>query len=371
MRTRAAVIHSSPGKYEITGVDLDGPRQGELLVKMVAAGVCHSDDHIATGDIQVNLPMAGGHEGAGVVVEVGPNTSGYEVGDHVVLSWIPSCGRCRWCASGKQNLCDLGAMTLAGARPDDPDSYRMTLDGGPLGQACGVAAFSEHTTVSVNSAVKIDKSIPLDVACLAACSVGTGWGSAVKVGQVRSGDVVIVMGIGGVGIHAVQGAAMAGAGHVIAVDPVEMKRAVALTSGATAAFADIAAAADHARSLTNGQGADVVIVCIGVTTPEHVGSAFSAIRKAGTAVITGLGDTSLVGLPLSQAELTLYEKRLTGSLYGSCAPTYDIPMLLALHRDGRLKIDEFISRRYSLDQVNEAFADMHAGEVIKGIIEFD
>lgn len=370
MKSRAAVLFEAPGDFEITTIELDAPRQDELVVEMVASGVCHSDDHIRCGDLGVNLPMAGGHEGAGVVIEVGPNTRGFEVGDHVVLAWIPSCGRCRWCASGQQNLCDLGAQTLAGARADDPASYRLRLDGEDLAQTAGVSTFSERTLVSTSSAVRIPKSVPLDVACLTACSVGTGWGSAVKVGDVRPGQVVVVMGVGGVGIHAVQGAAMAGAAHVLAVDPVALRREAAVTAGATATYADMAEATERARELTNGQGADVAIVCVGVTTPDHIAAAFAAIRKAGTAVVTGLGNGATVGIPVSPIELTLYGKRLLGSLYGNCAPTADIPMLLGLHGEGRLKIDEFITGRYPLDRVNEAFADMHAGRNVKAIVEF-
>ncbi|MBN9108627.1 MAG: NDMA-dependent alcohol dehydrogenase [Pseudonocardia sp.] len=370
MKTRSAVLFSAPGKFEMTEIELDTPRQDELVVKMVASGICHSDDHIAVGDLEVNLPMAGGHEGAGIVMEVGPNTRGYEVGDHVVLAWIPSCGRCRWCAQGKQNLCDLGAQTLAGARADDPDSYRLRLNGENLAQTAGVSTFSEYTLVSTSSAIRIPKHIPLDAACLAACSVGTGWGSAVKVGKVSAGQVAIVMGVGGVGIHAVQGAAMAGAAHVLAVDPVALRREAAVTAGATATYADIAEATAAAKELTNGQGADVAIVCVGVTTPDHIASAFAAIRKGGTAVVTGLGKGSTVGIPVSPVELALFEKKLLGSLYGSCVPTWDIPMLLDLYDQGRLKIDEFITRRYPLDRVNDGFAGMHAGESVKAIVEF-
>lgn len=370
MKSQAAVLFEAPGKLEITEIELDTPRQDELVVQMVASGICHSDDHMIVGDLGVNLPMACGHEGAGIVVETGPATKGYEVGDHVVLAWIPSCGRCRWCASGQQNLCDLGGQTLAGARADDPDSYRLRLDGENLAQAAGVSTFSEYTLVSTNSAVKIPKHLPLDAACLAACSVGTGWGSAVRVGDVQPGQVVIVMGVGGVGIHAVQGAAMAGAAHVLAVEPVALRRDAAMKAGATAVFADIDEAADVARELTNGQGADVAIVCIGVTTPDHIAAAFSAIRKGGSTVVTGLGKGDTVGIPVSPIELALFEKKLLGSLYGSCSPTWDIPMLLNLYDQGILKIDEFITKRYPLAQVNDAFAGMHSGSSVKAIIEF-
>jgi len=371
VKTEAGLIRSTPGEFEIATVELNGPRQGELLVKVAAAGVCHSDDHFAKGDIPVDLPMVCGHEGAGVVAEVGPNTPGYEVGDHVALAWIPSCGRCRWCATGKQNLCDLGAQASAGARPDDPTSFRMRIGGEDVGQATGIGAFSEYTVVSVNSAVKVPRHLPLEAVSLATCSIGTGWGAAVRVARVAPGDVVIVMGVGGVGIHAVQGAAMSGAAHVIAVDPVPFKRETALTSGATVAYADIEEATEFARGVTNGQGADAALVCIGFTTPEHVAQAFAAIRKGGAVVVTGLGDVSKVGIPIPLGELTLYEKRLLGGLYGSCVPTYDIPLLLDLYENGRLQIDRYITRRYPLHQLNQALTDLHSGEVIKGVITFD
>src|SRR5262245_51675825 len=197
---------------------------------MVASGLCHSDDHVATGDIPVGVyPFAGGHEGAGIVAEVGPNTPGWEVGDHVILSFLPGCGRCRWCASGMQNLCDMGAKVMSGGRLDG--SFRMWIDGQALGEAHGTATFCEDTLVDVASCIKIDKDLPLEKVCLLGCGVGTGWGSAVNAAETKPGHTVIIMGIGGIGINAVQGASHAGATHVIAVDPVEFKRETAQEMG--------------------------------------------------------------------------------------------------------------------------------------------
>ncbi len=372
MRTRGAVVTEAPGRYEVIDLELDEPRQEELLVTMVASGLCHSDDHIATGDIPVaTYPFCGGHEGAGVVAAVGPHTRGWEVGDHVVFSFLPGCGRCRWCAAGMQNLCDLGAGLLTGARFDDPSSFRMhTLDGANVGQMCGISTFAEHTTVTVDSAVKVDKDLPLDRVCLLGCGVGTGWGSAVNSAQVRPGDTVIVMGIGGIGINAVQGAAHAGASNVIAVDPVAFKREKALELGATHSFETIAEADELAKSLTNGQGADAVIVTIGVVKGEHVGQAFAATRKAGTVVVTGLGDITEVGIPVSLGELTLFQKRIQGSLFGASSPSSDILRQVQMYRDGKLKLDELITAEYSLDEVAKGYEDMHAGKNIRGIIRF-
>jgi NDMA-dependent alcohol dehydrogenase len=371
MQTRGAIIRQSPGTYEVATLELDPPGPDELLIKIAASGMCHSDDHVATGDMPIlTYPICGGHEGAGVVAEVGPGVNGFAEGDHVVLSFLPACGHCRWCASGMQNLCDLGGTVLIGSRPDDPTSFRMSLDGQPVSQFAGLATFSEYTTVHVDSAVKIPKDVPLDKACLLGCGVGTGWGAAVNSAQVQVGDTVIVMGIGGVGINAVQGAAHAGALHVIAVDPVPFKREMAEKLGATHSFADIDEAAEVARSLTNGQGADSAIVTVGVTKASHVAQAFAAIRKAGICVVTGLGNFGETAPPISLFDLTLSQKRLQGSLYGQCSATKDIPRQVQLYMNGKLRLDELVTATYTIDQVAQGYADMHAGRNIRGVIVF-
>jgi NDMA-dependent alcohol dehydrogenase len=370
--TRTSVIRSAPGTYETVTVELDDPRQGEVTVKLAAAGLCHSDDHNATGDVPVGVyPYAGGHEGAGVITAVGPNTPGFDVGDHVIFSFLPACGRCEFCARGISNLCDLGASLLTGARADDPTSFRMHLDGEPVGQQCGISTFSEYTTASVASVVKIDKDVPLKSAALLSCGVPTGWGSAVNSAKVRPGDTVIVMGIGGIGANALQGAAHAGATTVIAVDPVKFKREKALQLGATHAYETIEEAADFARSLTNGQGADATIVTLGVVEGGHVAQALASIRKAGTVVLTGLGDITKAGAPILLGDLTLMQKRLQGSLFGEANPRRDIPNLLRMYRAGQLKLDELITHEYKLDEVAQGYEDMHAGRNIRGVILFD
>lgn len=371
MRTRGAVLLEVPGTFEVVELEVDDPREGEIRVRMAATGLCHSDDHHATGDQKVAIvPFAGGHEGAGVVEAVGPGTTGFAEGDHVVFSFLPACGRCRWCAHGMQNLCDLGASLGTNARWDDPTSFRLSLDGRPVGQMCGLSTFCEHTTVSTASAVRIDPSIPLDVACLTGCGVGTGWGAAVNSADVRPGQVVIVMGAGGIGVNAVQGAAHAGAAAVIAVDPVAFKRESAVAFGATHAVDDIRAARDLARGMTNGQGADSAIVCVGVTRGEHIGAALRAVRKGGTCVVVGIGDVRSHEGDIPIMELVLYQKRLQGSLFGASAPSADIPAQLALWRSGALKLEELITRRYALDDIAQGFEDMHAGRNLRGVVVF-
>ncbi|SHK76340.1 S-(hydroxymethyl)glutathione dehydrogenase / alcohol dehydrogenase [Pseudonocardia thermophila] len=372
MLTRGAVLREVPGTFEVVELEVDDPRPGEIRVRMAATGLCHSDDHHAKGDIKPGrLPFAGGHEGAGVVEAVGPGVTEFAEGDHVVFSFLPACGRCRWCARGMQNLCDLGASIATGARWDDPTSYRLSLDGQPVAQMCGLSTFCEVTTVSTASAVKIDPSIPLDVAALTGCGVGTGWGAAVNSAQVRPGDVVIVLGIGGIGINAVQGAAHAGAAAVIAVDPVPFKREVAPNFGATHAVAELAEAAELAREMTNGQGADSAIVAIGVTRGKHVGDALRAVRKGGTCVVVGLGDVRSHEGDIPLMELVLFQKRLQGTLFGASAPTADIPAQLRLWQQGQLKLEELITTRYRLDEVAKGFEDMHAGRNLRGVIVYD
>ena len=368
MMTRGAILREAPGRWEIADIELDEPRQGELQLRMVAAGLCHSDDHYCTGDVKVQqLPFAGGHEGAGVVEAVGPNTPGWDVGDQVILSFLPSCGRCRWCASGQQNLCDMGATIETGVREDG--SFRLSVDGEPAGQMSGLGTFSERTVVDIRSAIKVADDVPLDKAVLLGCGVGTGWGSAVNSAEVRPGQTVIVMGIGGIGIHAVQGASHAGATHVIAVDPVEFKRESAMNLGATHAFADIDEAADFARSVTNGQGADSAIVTVGVLKSEHVLQAFRSIRKAGTVVVTGIGSfRERIDLPAW--ELVAFQKRLQGSLFGASSPTRDIPWLLDMYRSGQLRLDEVITSEYALDEINLAYEHLREGANIRGVIRY-
>jgi NDMA-dependent alcohol dehydrogenase len=372
LTTRVSLVRSVPGVYETATVELDDPRQGEVTVKLAASGMCHSDDHVATGDVPVGVyPFVGGHEGAGVVTAVGPNTPAFEVGDHVVFSFLPACGHCEFCARGMSNLCDLGASLLTGARASDPTSFRMHEGSTPVGQQCGISTFSEYTTAAIDSVVKIDKDIPLKAAALLSCGVPTGWGSAVNSAGITPGAVVIVMGIGGVGANALQGAAYAGAKTVIAVDPVPFKQQIAKTFGATHAFGTIEEAADYARSITNGQGADATIVTIGVTKGDHVGAALASIRKAGTVVVTGLGDITAAGAPIALGDLTLFQKRLQGSLFGEANPRFDIPNLLRLYRDGQLKLDELITAEYGIEDVAQGFADMHAGKNVRGVIVFD
>jgi S-(hydroxymethyl)glutathione dehydrogenase/alcohol dehydrogenase len=249
-------------------------------------------------------------------------------------------------------------------------TFRMHLDGEDVAQAGLISTFSEFTVMPEWSCIKIPDDIPLEVAALLGCAVPTGWGSAVNAAQVAPGDVVMVVGIGGIGISAVQGARHVGASHVIAVDPVALKRTVALELGATEAFDDHEEAAEFARSVTNGQGADSSIVCVGVNNGDHVAAAMSAIRKGGTVVVTGATPASQIGVPIGLLELTMYQKRIQGAMYGMMSPNRAVPQLLGLWQAGQLRLEEMITRTYGLDDINQGYADMHAGINMRGVLTF-
>lgn len=370
--SRAAVIREQNGVFDVLDVEVDDPRQGEVRVKLHAAGLCHSDHHLVTGDSALpHLPMIGGHEGTGVVEAVGPNTPEWQVGDKVVFSWIPTCGKCRWCNSGQTNLCQLGRFLLLGTRFDDPDSFRFTLqDGAQAGQMCGLGTFSEYTLVNTASAIKLPDDADLDTYWLLGCGVGTGWGSAVYAAETKPGDVVIVMGVGGIGINAVQGAKHAGATAVIAVDPVAFKRETALSLGATHAFETMQEAADFARTITDWQGADRAIVTVGVLHGSHVAEAVQAIRKGGVAVVTAIASDAEEGIPISPLELTRYQKRIQGTIYGHANPRADIPRQIQMYENGQLKLKELITSTYTLDDINQGYQDLIDGKNIRGRILF-
>jgi len=369
METRAALLMTQPGDLVHSTVELDTPGPGEVLVEMRAAGLCHSDVHFMTGDQEAaSLPYCLGHEGSGIVTEVGPGMNDFSVGDHVVASFIPACGRCRMCAQGYQHLCNNGALIRGGTQLDG--TYRMHLDGAPVAKMALLGTFSDWQVFDQLSLVKVPEHMPFDAAALLACGVPTGWGSAVNGASVQAGDVVIVMGVGGVGINAVQGAAHVGARRVIAVDPVQFKREMALKLGATDAFADMDEAADFARELTDGQGADSAIVTVSVVSSEAVAQAVASVRKTGTVALTAQGSDGTAGIPVMLGPISTYQKRIQGVLYGNEPPRSQIPKLVELYEAGILKLDELITRRYPLDQVNQAYRDMMDGKNIRGVVDF-
>lgn len=370
MRTRAAILREAGKPWEITELALDDPGPGEVRIRFVAAGMCHSDHHLRTGDSVGRLPMVGGHEGAGIVEAIGENVTRVGIGDHVVCSFIPACGTCRYCATGRQNLCDQGATMLTGELV--AGGFRFHDAGVDVGGFCMLGTFSQRAVVSQASCVRIDKDIAFEVAALVGCGVPTGWGTSVYAAGVRAGDTVVIFGAGGVGMNAVQGARYAGARHVVVVDPVLFKRDSALTFGATQVFADAGSAQEAVVALTRGQLADHAICTVGVLDAEVVSQAAGIVGKGAQVTITSVGRSGDKQIQLAaNGAVVGYQRRIQGHVFGMCNPLYDIPRLLRLYREGQLMLDELITRRYHLDEINQGYQDLEDGKLIRGVIIHD
>ncbi len=364
MKTRAAVAYAIGEPWVIDEFEIADPGPEEILVKMAYAGLCHSDEHVRLGDFtELAIPMVCGHEGSGIVQAVGDKVRGFEVGDHVAASFIPSCGRCPSCADGEQYLCDNGAEIMAG-------DERFVGPRGPVRAMSGIGAFSEYAVVHENSIVNVGDWYPLDAVAVCSCGVATGWGTAVNVAEVSAGDTVVVVGVGGIGINAVQGAAMAGAANIIAVDPVEMKREFAQTMGATHAAASMEEAAPLLEEISWGRNADAVIITVGDAKGELFAPAMELVGKGRRLVLTSLSDTLQMEINVNTVDLAMSGKQIRGSIYGYCNPRTDIPKLMRLYDQGKLKLDELITNRYPLDEINEGYRAMHAGENIRAVIDF-
>ena len=382
MRSRAAILHDVGGPWSVEDYELDAPRAGEVLVQMAAAGLCHSDDHVLKGDMSAPnevlrslglptmFPLIGGHEGSGVVLEAGAGVSDFAPGDHVVMSFISVCGRCRWCASGMEYLCDNGGQVLTPGMPTDGTFRHHTAEGKPLGHISKIGAFAEHTVVSANSLVKIEPHLPLVPSALLSCAIPTGYGSAVNRAGVRGGDTLVVLGAGGIGTAAIQGARINGAMHIMAVDPVEFKQKEALRFGATHSAATAAEAAEVVRDLTYGVMADGVVVSPSLISSDDVHAAIKLTRKGGTCVLTGMTPQTTRSVKIALQDFILWNKNLAGTVFGSCNPRADIPRFARMYDAGQLQLDEMITKRYRLDDINDAYRDLLNGEIIRGVIDF-
>lgn len=372
MKSRAALLYGEGQEFRVEEIEVDDPKQNEVLVHLAATGLCHSDYHMVTGEYgPLHFPMIGGHEGAGVVEKVGPGVTRVSPGDHVLLTFIPACGHCRFCSMGLSFLCDRGAAILQGPQLDG--TFRMhTADGQDAGQFCCISTFSEYTVVPEASIVPIDKDLDLTKVCIVGCCVPTGFGSAVNRADVQPGETVVIFGIGGVGINAVQGAAVKGASRVVAVDPVDFKLETAEELGATHTINPKEQdPVQRVVDLTNGVGADKAIITIDNVLPEHVGEAFRAVRKGGRVVVTGVARYDHQHIDVSPYELTLFAKEVVGTMYGHSPVNSDLPRYLELYRTGQLKVDELITRTYSHDEINQGYKDMLDGKNIRGVIVYD
>jgi Zn-dependent alcohol dehydrogenase len=365
-RVKAVVAREIGKPPTVEEIEVDAPRHGEVTVRLAACGVCHSDLSATNGTISYPLPLVLGHEGAGVVTAVGEGVSRYAVGDHVVSSFVSMCGRCRYCQTGRPHLCVQSLQALYTL----PDGSVRTRDsaGQSLNVFCGCGVMAELATLHADNLVKIDRQMPLDRAALIGCGVMTGVGAAVNTARVEAGSVTVVFGCGGVGLNAVQGCAIAGAGMIVAVDTSDPKLELAKTFGATHTF-NVSGQENVGKALykLTGGGADYAFDCAGAGKVSE--QAWGVLRRGGTAVIVGIAGAK-DQITLNAQQVALSEKTLTGSYYGSARPAQDFPRLIGLYRSGRLKLDELITRTYSIDEAPRAFADLACGGEGRGVIIF-
>jgi alcohol dehydrogenase len=374
MKIRAAVLDHMGASHpyavskplRIATIDLDPPGRGEVLVKIAAAGLCHSDLSVINGDRPRPMPMALGHEAAGVVAEVGEDVSDLAPGDHVVMVFMPSCGHCVPCAEGRPALCEPGAAAN-GAGTLLSGKRRLHCDGADVNHHLGVSGFAEYAVVSRRSVVKIDKDLPLDEAALFGCAVLTGVGAVVNTARLQPGQNAAVIGLGGVGLASVLGAIASGARQVVAIDLSDDKLGLARQLGASHTVnARDPDAAEQVREMTGG-GVDFAFEMAGAVRAMEL--AYKITRRGGTTITAGLPPPgAALALPLVQ--LVAEERTVKGSYIGTCVPTRDIPRYVALYRAGRLPVDRLMSGKLTLDQINEGFDALHEGRAVRQVIEF-
>lgn len=367
MKTRAAVMYKHNQPVVVEDLELEEPKANEVLVRTAASGVCHSDLSVVTGAIYYDAAVVLGHEGAGIIEHVGKDVTDFRVGDHVILSFVSYCGDCHMCQMEKVCLCESYNVPR-GFQLDG--TYRLyNKSGQGILQMARIATMSEYMVVPQQNLVKIDDHYALEKAALVGCGVTTGVGAVLNTAKVEPGSSVAVIGTGGVGLNAIQGAVLAQAEKIIAVDITEKKLDFAKGFGATHVVnASDDDAVKAVRELTEGRGVDYAFEVIG--NPDTIIQAYQMVRAAGTAVIVGMAHHQKeFSIPAQHFVAT--ERQIIGSFYGSCQPRVDMPKLLDLYTEGKLKLDELITKHYQLDQINEAFADMEAGENARGVITFN
>lgn len=364
MKTPAAVLYGLNEPFVIEELELEPPREGEVLVEMVGGGICHSDWSIVTGTISKPFPIVLGHEGSARVLEVGPKVTLVKPGDPVIMSFIPECGACYYCLSGRSQICDgiahLRGGTLAGG------GTRFKLGGQDVFHFNGVSSYAKYAVVPERATVRVDPRVPLDKAALIGCAVSTGVGAVISTAKVEPGSTVAVIGAGGVGLNVIQGAEMVNASRIIAIDVMPYKLELAREFGAT----DTVNATDGdpvkaVMDLTGGRGVDYAFEAIG--RPETISQAFEMLGKAGTAVAIGIAPKN-TPISIPPQNLVYGERKLVGSMYGSTRPRADFARFVDLYLAGKLKLDQLVTREWRLSEINEAFRAMNAGEVARGII---
>ncbi len=370
MKTKGALLWELNSPFKVDEIDLGDPVADEVQIRMHAAGMCHSDYHITTGATPIGLPALGGHEGAGVITKVGKNVTGLAEGDHVILAFIPACGECPPCLKGFRSLCDRGAVLLGGKAIADGTS-RIHAGGHEVSPMNLLGTFAPYMTVHKDSVVKIDEDIPFETAAIMGCAVPTGFGSATNIAEVKPGETVIIVGVGGIGMSALQGAVISGAKQVIAIDPNEWKRDQAIKFGATHVYPSMAEAIAPVIDVTHGLMADKVIIAVGEMKGEYIEEAMILTAKTGTCVVTGMGSMMDADVKLNLFLFTMLQKTLKGNIFGGGSSHVETPRLAALYKSGLLNIDDMITRTYRLEDINQGYQDMQDGNNIRGVIRYD
>ena len=363
-KAKAAICRELNKPIVVEDIAVESPGRGEVLVKLGACGVCHSDLSAINGTIALPLPLVLGHEGAGVVEELGEGVSDLAKGDHVVFSFIYMCGKCRFCVAGRPVLCLEQGKALTTPLAGKPRTHDAA--GKPLNIFSGCGSMAEYATVSAENLIKIDAKIPLDCAALVGCGVTTGVGAVFNTAKVQPGSSVAVFGCGGVGLSVIQGARIAGAEKIIAIDTLDAKLQMAKQFGATETLSAKEDAVKALKKMTGG-GPDYAFECVG--SGELAGTAYRAIRRGGLAVVVGVAKPS-DSTSIRTMTLPFEEKTITGSYFGSCVPRVDFPRMLALYLTGQLKLEELITRRYSIAEAPQAFADLESGRNARGVVVF-
>ena len=364
MKIRAAILWEQGQPLSVEAADLDAPGPGEVLVDVKAAGVCHSDLHPARGDWPAKTPLALGHEGAGVVLDVGAGVTSVRPGDHVVLCWAPACGVCAPCREGRAVLCDrVEKVTFRNKLPSG--ASRLHARQQDVAPFLGTACFSDAVVVPDGGAIPMPRDLPFEALATLGCAVLTGVGAVTNAAHVPAGARVAVIGVGGVGLNVVQGAAISACEQIVAIDLRPTPLALAKQFGATDTIESAAEVPAAVRSLTGGRGADFVFDTVG--SPATLASAIAATRKGGTVVLTGLSRLDNQGA-IPMFPFVMQEKRLVGSVYGSGNPSRDIPRLAGLYQQGKLKLNELVTRTYALDNVNDAMSALAASDGARGVI---
>jgi len=363
---KAAVCRELNKPVVVETISVDSPKRGEVMVKLAACGVCHSDLSATNGTIPLPPPLVLGHEGAGEVVEVGEGVSGFAVGDHVVSSFIYMCGKCSFCSAGRPVLCVEQGKALT--TPPEGTPRVKDAGGKPLNIFSGCGVMAEYATLSTDNVVRIDAKIPLDRAALVGCAVTTGVGAVFNTARVQPGATVAVFGCGGVGLNVIQGAAIAGAERILAVDTMASKLEMAKKFGATDTLV-AKPGEDPTKEIKKrtGGGPEYAFECVGSGALAEL--AYKAIRRGGKAVVVGVARPTDVA-SIKPMGMVFEEKSIQGSYFGSCVPRVDFPRMLHLYMAGKLKLDELITRRYKIDEAPQAFADLESGKNARGVIVF-